>query len=137
MNILFLDDDERRINKVWEFLRKNKFNMENFIFTSTASVAIGKFTLGSRWDMVFLDHDLGNEIYADSSRRNTGAEVTRYLLENKWAKDAIGKIIVHSFNPSGAEVMLSNLIRAGFTPIYAPFNGAVFNSILKEICDGT
>jgi len=132
MNILFLDDSKERQDKLWEVLRVGGFDLYHLRRCFTAQEAISWLDSG-QWGYVFLDHDLGNEIYADSHGENTGAEVTRWILKNK---TSIKNVIVHSFNPSGAEVMLSNLIQAGFTPIYAPFNGAVFNSILKDMCDG-
>jgi len=122
MNILFLDDSEER----------QKIFRSEFPHAHRCTIAADAiFNLGfGEWDLVLLDHDLGKEIYADSNGENTGAEVTRWILKNK---PTIKRVVVHSFNPSGAEVMLKNLIEAGYNPIYAPFNGAIFRQVLKSV----
>ena len=69
------------------------------------------------FDVYFLDHDLGGEVYVDSNEPNTGYQFAKYLAEKK----ASGKFITHSLNFSGAEAIISVLdgcVHTPFTMLY-------------------
>lgn len=102
MNILFLDDNDERIkgaNKAY-----NGTNSGNILFTTkTAQGAIDAMKNNS-FDLVHLDHDLGGEVYVDSSREDCGMEVVRWIIQNN---PDIKVISIHSWNePASLEMML-------------------------------
>jgi len=111
MNIFFLDDDKTRI-EVFSAL------CPDAVIAETAPDAISTIE-GKDWDIVFLDHDLGGEQFVDTAREDTGAEVTRWIVKNK---PKIDLIIVHSYNPDGAENMRSLLSQADYNVKKVPFS---------------
>ena len=71
------------------------------------------------WDWIFLDHDLGGEVFVDSDRKDTGMEVVRHLVKNKPAK--MPQIVVHSLNAEARQKMALDLIVAGYEVTPLPF----------------
>ena len=69
--------------------------------------------------MIFLDHDLGGEVYVDSDIENCGMEVVRWFEEVR--PDFKGMIIIHSWNAPAAYDMEARLSRAGYTVRRTPF----------------
>ena len=112
MRILILDDDEDRHKKFAEWFNgldvKHVYNLRSFIEAINSE----------KWDTVFLDHDLYDfvDLPDGGSRELTGKDAAKALclldLESRPSK-----VIVHSWNPSGAESMMSILKDAGFNPI--------------------
>lgn len=107
MKILILDDDENR---------HKEFN-KRLIGHSVKNVYWAQQTIKALeeevWDCVFLDHDLGGEIYVRSGP-NTGYEVAKWLSENPDKQPK--RIIIHSFNSVGAANMKSLLPNAELIP---------------------
>jgi len=50
------------------------------------------------FDVIFIDHDLGGEIYAASDEKNTGYQFAKWLQEN----NIKAQFVTHSLNPAGA-----------------------------------
>lgn len=121
--ILFLDDCPTR--RQWA---KNKFDVGGNYFAEagTAQEAIQWLEWGEPdegwggpdWDEVYLDHDLGEEVYVDSSRADCGMEVVRWIVENK---PTIGKIVVHTMNTAAGHLMARTLKMAGYCVKYQSF----------------
>ena len=65
------------------------------------------------WDIVFLDHDLGGQVFVPSSHPNTGYAVAKYMEENSVEAK---QIIIHSMNPAGASNMKTVLPSAIIMP---------------------
>ena len=65
MRILFLDDDEQRHDTAQKYLKTHDAD-----FVRTAPQAIEKLS-SHRYDVAFLDHDLGGEHYVSSGREDT------------------------------------------------------------------
>lgn len=110
MNIFLLEDDETRI-------RRFKTAAANFDHTITVAVDFEeakKLYQSGMYDYLFLDHDLGQKQYVDSSEQNTGAEFCRWLRDNKHSEPFSGTVI-HSFNVDGAKIMQLILLDAGWT----------------------
>ncbi len=127
MNVIFLDDDENRH-------RLMKSNMPFVKQVYTADEAIAALKGDGYIDFLFLDHDLGGEIYVDSKTHNTGATVAKWMAENKTPKD-IGFIIVHSYNPAGAKTMM-HILKETFRSIaYQPFASDMFKETVAAIND--
>ena len=72
-------------------------------------------------DYVFLDHDLGGQVYVDSDEENTGYQFVKWIVAND-PKITERKFVVHSFNAIGSERMLKHLIDAGADVRYIAFN---------------
>ena len=90
--VLILDDDEIRL----ECFKKNLIGHE-VVCVTTAKETIDQLANDS-WDYVFLDHDLGGQIYVQSGP-GTGYEVAEWLRDNPDKKPK--NIIIHSFNEPG------------------------------------
>lgn len=111
MKILIVEDNQERVN----FFIK-EFGLENVFITSKSKQAI--FWLWDEiFDIIFLDHDLGfdcekriktNSVFLPSGE-GTGYEVAENILQSK-SKNA--QIIIHSWNPAGAQNMLNILPNA-------------------------
>jgi len=100
MKVIFLDDNEERQKKMKSMLPCIKQ-------TYTADETIEAIKENEEIDYLFLDHDLGGEIYVDSKEHNTGMTVAKWIAENEWN---ISMIIVHSFNPVGAKNMYDEMV---------------------------
>jgi len=106
-NIFILDDDIMR----HKALVKKASELVNF---EAAEVHIAfdakdaKRILLERtyWDVIMLDHDLGNQVLVDSSEENTGFQVAKFIRENNIK---FGRCLLHSMNPVGVNNMLGEL----------------------------
>ena len=82
----------------------------------------------SPWDLVHLDHDLGNDSVADTyvdgwgnTRQYNGSHAAMRICElddDKRPKE----VIIQSVNPSGAQGMLQMLQRANVNVSWQPFS---------------
>lgn len=110
MEIFILEDDPSRIS--W--------------FASTYKTALisdnaegaKRILEGRKWDIVFLDHDLGGKVFVNEKDTNTGSEVVRWVIENKVEID---RIIIHSLNWAASKNMLYSLREAGYIAVKIPF----------------
>jgi hypothetical protein len=104
--ILVLEDSYERID---EFKKRfNELQWRNHVdvyvdFCETVIDACKRLSM-IKYDLIFLDHDLGGEVYVDSNNDNTGAEVARFLsnpdYDNK--RNEYTPIIIHSLNTTAA-----------------------------------
>ena len=104
IKILFLDDCPNRTK-----LFKSKY--PNAITVETATKCIKILEESESIEELYLDHDLGGMVMANSDREDCGMEVVRWLVDNK--RD-IKTIIVHSLNPVGAVEMVKKLKDADY-----------------------
>lgn len=107
MKILVLDDDETRLQAF-----KDKLVGHEVLTATTAQEAIESLK-STMFDAVFLDHDLGGQIY-QASGPETGYEVAVWLRDNPERKPQ--SIVIHSFNAPGARNMLAVLPEAVYEP---------------------
>ena len=114
MKILFLDDDENRI----EAFKKKTSPGWDITITKTAKETIDVLKNNNSWNYVFLDHDLGGQVFVDSDREDCGMEVVRWITRNR---PEIELIIVHSWNEPASKRMISDLEMAGYNVVYSPF----------------
>lgn len=122
--ILFMDDCPTR--RQWAKINLEK--KDDFFETAdTAASCISWIEwgqmdddewLGPFWDVLYLDHDLGDEVYADSSRKDCGMEVVRWICENK---PKLGQIFVHTMNTPAGHLMTRTLRNAGYDAKYRSF----------------
>lgn len=104
-NVLVLEDNEERI----KHFKKNLVG-NNFKIVSVSDACI-ELLVKDKWDVLFLDHDLGGRSYVPSSESNTGYQVAKFLHDNPKYKPS-EVIIIHSLNPIGAENMQNALPEA-------------------------
>lgn len=124
MKIFILEDDPRRMKLFYK-----KIGVENTIFHSDNVEEAKKiFNDHKPFDYIFLDHDLGGEIYVPSGHSNTGYQFAKLLAEQD---DLSGNICIHTMNPIGAENMAEVLSTYSCVTI-VPFNFLIENLLLKE-----
>lgn len=123
IDVLFLDDDMSRTKK---FISKVPFADT----VETADECINQLD-SKHWHIVFLDHDLGGEIFVDTSNHNTGTTVARWISENK---PSVDMFVVHSFNHPAAKGMLSIISSVGYKCVCAPFGGDQFIQLIDVHC---
>ena len=85
-DILVLEDSDERINWFQQI-----FEDCNIVYTKNVKTACDELRT-NKYDMVFLDRDLGNS-------KEHGEDVARIMKEEQLAKDAL--IVVHTVNPRG------------------------------------
>jgi CheY-like chemotaxis protein len=120
VRILFLDDDETR-HDVFRAHSRGHYVLHCY----TAADAIKALTLEPRFDVASLDHDLELSHYvrfndAPATATGTGLEVAVYIGTMPVAARP-ERVIVHSWNPEGAERM-ATFLESSFVPVVcAPF----------------
>jgi CheY-like chemotaxis protein len=119
IRILFLDDDHRRIDTIRARLESLPCDLT---VVETADECIAQLA-GGTFDLVLLDHDLGGEIYCDSSREDCGMEVVRWLKKHRGSH---GGFIVHTMNPIAAAAMYFDLDAMGYNVVQATFGSSEF-----------
>lgn len=117
MNVLVLEDDESRIKKFMQYI-------PNVTITTTAKECIEQLEK-SNFDIVFLDHDLGGEVFVNSSNNDTGMEVVRWLCSHKLSKNTMELyntlFLIHSLNLVAVENMGIKLQECGYSAKRIPF----------------
>lgn len=124
--ILFLDKDPQRA--VMAFNRMSKEDQSNTIWCRTAQEAILTF-----WDYrdvlteARLEHDLGDEPYANTRSEECGMEVVRFL-ERKSIEESEEfeklkhiNIVIHTWNDHAGPLMTERLRKIGLKTEYKPF----------------
>ena len=126
MRVIFLDDSSSR-----QCVMKSM--LPCIVQTETADETIEEIQKNPTVDYLFLDHDLGGQVYVDSNEHNTGMTVAKWIVEHKEEVD-IGYVIVHSFNPAGAMNMYNELKRDFEVDIckFKSFEFVVFVNSLEE-----
>lgn len=123
MRILILDDDDRRHSAYDVMYAGHEIeHAYNYIAFLDAIYE------GSPWDIVYLDHDLGDHISGDTyvdgwgnSREYNGVHAANRICE--LVDDQLPKnVIIQSINPHGARVMLNILERRGLNVEWSPFS---------------
>jgi CheY-like chemotaxis protein len=92
-SILVVEDSLER--QMWFAKVFNDIPTLYLIVTAVEAIELVK---SKKWDIIFLDHDLGNRVDVDSDDPNTGFQVMRVIISSI-NRDT--PIIVHSLNPVG------------------------------------
>ena len=108
MKILILEDNEERHKKFLEALKSHEV-----VIVETSQEAI-KYLKEEKWDVAFLDHDLGGQANV-SSGPGTGYEVAVWLSENVDRMPT--QVYIHSMNPVGSQKMKFALPDAIVSPV--------------------
>lgn len=120
MKILIVEDDASRIEKFKKGLANNN---NELTICETADEGIKEITT-NKFDVILLDHDLGNRQYVLSSDKNTGYQVA---LAVKGSPNVDSEFIIHSMNYVGVVNIQFALKDAGCKTIRViPFCQLVF-----------
>jgi DNA-binding NtrC family response regulator len=125
MKIFILEDDPKRV----EWL-KEKLNPEIELDITDQVEEAMPWLHEREYDAIFLDHDLGGEQMVSSDVWNTGSTVARMIHEtpNKHLT-----VIVHSYNPSGAKIMIDSMRDKGVKCYYFYFGGEQFVHVIDQV----
>lgn len=111
MRIFVLEDNEDRVKKFRRNLIGHRVDYAD-------NVADGKALIEqNRYDLIFLDHDLGGEEMVPSDDPSTGYQLALLLAKNDLNKDAA--VVIHTANHNGG-VRIEQAL-AGFDTARAPF----------------
>ncbi len=137
MKILILEDDGQEVKRIPQFQQRIlELNMKlqdagletaTMTHVETAKECIDLLNQ-ERFDLVFLDHDLGGQVYVNTNREDTGSEVARWISSNSDKMKNV-QVIIHSFNVVGAKYMTELIPGSVYVPgIWAK---DVFHNIIK------
>jgi len=105
--ILVLDDDKGRHRAFQHALIGT---IMEHVYTAEEAI---RMLESHPWDIFFCDHDLGDKVMV-ASGKGTGYEVAEWLRDNPHRMPK--QIIVHSFNPVGAQNIKNVLPSAELVP---------------------
>lgn len=106
--ILVVEDNASRVCLFKKLLSEYKVD-----FCDSADQSIELLKQYS-YDVIFLDHDLGNREYVDSNDANTGYQVAKFIESNSIES----KIFIHSLNPVGVQNIKFVLPNAEVVPYF-------------------
>jgi len=120
MKILVLEDD---ISRIKQFRESFQFLTEiaRVDYCDTAENCI-ELLKKEKYSLIFLDHDLGGQVYVDTNDKNTGSEVARWIEQNPLESGQ--QVIIHTCNPAGAKYMkdlISDSVHIPFVWVYETF----------------
>lgn len=122
MKILILDDDIIRHRTF-----QKRYSNHYVKHVQTYGHFIHELINNSPWDLIHLDHDLGDEIEGDfyvdewgTKKQYTGRHAAQKICDLD--KNLLPtKVIIHSLNPSGAQTMKSLLSYSKIPVSWIPF----------------
>lgn len=108
MNIFVLEDDQNRVKKF-----KRELIGYNVDYATTVVEGV-KCIANKKYDLIFLDHDLGGlEMVDSNSSEGTGYHVA---IEISYSKNDNTLCIIHSCNPPGAIIINKTLKNSKIVP---------------------
>lgn len=113
IEVLVLEDTPER-------MRYFRMYCPSLVHEETAEGCIAKIKEADHINELWLDHDLGREMYVDSDRKDCGMEVVRFLQNNDF-KNKIKSIYVHTHNMYAQLPMTNALYQAGYNATLHPF----------------
>ena len=122
--ILFLDKDPQRAALAYN--RMSEADRGNTVWCRTVEEAVSTLR-DYPLTRVHLEHDLGDEQYANTKRDDCGMEVVRFL--EKWHREEPEtfvkfkdtRFIVHTWNDHAGPIMLERLLKIGLSTELKPF----------------
>lgn len=121
MRIFILEDNKFRMKKFRQQLIGHTIDHAETVQEGISLVTFNKY------DLLFLDHDLGGEQMVDSSDKNTGYQVAEFIASFTMNKKT--PCVVHSCNPAGAD----NIIRVLPHGVRIPFPSLNIASVVKWV----
>lgn len=108
MMIFVLEDGKKRTQFFRQACIGHYLDLVDNVFESKDCLT------NKEYEYIFLDHDLDDLQFVDSSNPNTGWQVAKFINYNKLQKDAT--IVIHTLNPVGQINMKCILPRAKIIP---------------------
>lgn len=121
MRIFILEDNPDRMIKFRRELIGHTIDHAETTEQGTSLVVAHKY------DLLFLDHDLGGKEMVDSSNEDTGYQLAKFISSCSPNKDTF--CVMHSCNPAGADNMISVIPHA----IKIPFVSLNIGSVVKFV----
>lgn len=122
MNTLFVDDSTDR----WQQYSEIAKNLGWFAgWAINYNAAQSGFSYKT-YDIVFLDHDLGEN-------EKSGYDVAKFMVEHGIK---VGLVVIHTMNPVGADNIHTLLRNTGYKTIRGPWNDENFIKNLKVLITG-
>ena len=107
MKTFVLEDNDQRIT-----FFKRLFPLADYAKTVTEAKEL---LTKNKYDQLFLDHDLGDQVYVDSDEPETGYQVAKFIMyESNHNRTA--SVIIHSLNWAGAQNIKSIIPWAKIIP---------------------
>ena len=120
MKVFILEDDPLRIK--WF---KRKFIGTEIEYTDNVKDA-KKILENENFDTLFLDHDLGGQVFVSCEEENTGSGLANWIVNTNRKYETI---VIHSMNPIGSHNMKCILTSSANRVISVPFCN--LESVLK------
>ena len=128
--VLFVDDLLHRWDHFGEMFRNQKTSHVHFEWAKDYDQAISAMK-GSKWDVVFLDHDLEDPGEWDSKMGwRDGSAIVDWMREHT---PDVGFVVCHSMNPIGRNRMTMGLERGGYPCRSIPFY--TFDSFVEGLTE--
>lgn len=124
MKVFILEDDNRRL---WMM---DDLGLLKGCTITRAESCLDAHKFQPPYDLILLDHDLGGRQL--KSHEDNGYTFVKLILEKIPDNTPI---LIHSYNPDGAENMRNALQDAGHFAILAPFLGKTFIQNMAQIRD--
>lgn len=115
MRILFLDDNLER----WKAYRFQTIGCDTK-HVMTAKQCMLSLMNDEKYDLVSLDHDLGGKTFQEE-KANSGTEVAEFIQHMLPKHKYPTQIVIHSWNPQGAERMMRSIAKTRIPCCYEPF----------------
>lgn len=127
MKIFILEDNQQRIEWFQDFFDQISDDVK---YVTTAEDGKQMVT-SEKFDVIFLDHDLGGQVYVDSQNDNTGYQVALKMINGQQECP----VVVHSLNSIGANNIVEYLNTNAYknNVVRAPFGSPGFFKICEEV----
>lgn len=131
LRLLFLDDRTKRI----EAARKKYEGVYNVTFVHNVKECL-RYLCRQEYDIVSLDHDLDGDDFQNPDDVTSGMEVIRYIVKCGGfppSQIVVPVVWIHSSNLLAANLMISELLKAGIPAYFRRFE----YDDAKSFWDGT
>ena len=108
-SFLFLDDNPDRHLAFDQMLIGKPVSVDH---VWTAEECIRTLRSSAPYDCVFLDHDLGGRVFVQEEK-GSGSEVAAFIGKDLDRTSYPKRVVVHSWNPAGAERMVRYIAPSG------------------------
>jgi hypothetical protein len=140
-NYLFLDDNSARHDQFLDFTyslfetEEEKDYCIRHVHSVLGATEVFNEDLNKEWEILFLDHDLGEQdqmcLPGVNNKFPTGTDLAGFILENN-IKSRL--ILLHSFNPVGRNTM-SKILQGKYLVYEVPF-GFTYPKLVIDLLKG-
>lgn len=119
MYILILEDNDYRMTKFRRELIGHRIDHAKTVKTCV------EFILANKYDLIFLDHDLGGKEMVNSTDEETGYQVAVFIAS--FGENKKTPCVTHTCNPAGADSIVNVLPHA----VKLPFPSLNIASVVR------